>query len=213
MRSGSSLTPSWPNRLTDLAPHPAPVDAPAARQRLRADEDVLGDRQVREQRRLLEDDRDAGRVRLGGACRRRPPRPSISTRPAVGPVHAGEDLDERRLAGAVLAHERVGLAAAQLDPAVLERAHGAEALARVVDDEQRRVRSASAGVGSPASGKVEDLVEQREALVGPLAVEPLEERCHLALPARVHVGLLHRARAPRRSRRTRTRRSRGRSAR
>src|SRR3954447_23762074 len=42
-----------------------------------------------------------------------------------------------------------------------------------------------------ASGKVEDLFEQLEALVGPLTAEPLEERCHLALPARVDLGLLH----------------------
>ena len=174
-----------------LAPHAPPVDAPAAAQRLRADEDVLRDRQVGEERGLLEDDGDAGCVRLRG--RVEDDLDAVQQHAAaVGPVHAGEDLDERGLAGAVLADERVRLAAAQLDPAVLERAHRAEALARVVDDEQgriaRRVRLLAA-----ASGKVEDLFEQLEALVGPLTVEPLEERCHLALPARVHLGLLHRA--------------------
>ena len=49
-----------------LAPHAPPVDAPAAAQRLGADEDVLRDGQVGEERGLLEDDRDAGRVRLRG---------------------------------------------------------------------------------------------------------------------------------------------------
>src|ERR1700704_2697407 len=53
--------------------------------------------------------------------------------------------------------------------------------------------STGATLRAVASGKVEDLFEQLEALVGPLTAEPLEERCHLALPARVHLGLLHRA--------------------
>ena len=48
--------------------------------------------------------------------------------PAVGLVDAGEDLHERRLAGAVLADERVRLAGVELDRAVLERLHRAEAL-------------------------------------------------------------------------------------
>src|SRR5436305_1277015 len=52
--------------------------------------------------------------------------------------------------------------------------------------------SAAALLGT-LSGKVEDLLEQPEALVGPLTVEAFEERRHLALPARVDVGLLHRA--------------------
>ena len=49
-----------------LAAHPPAVDAAEALERLRADEDVLGDAQVGEERRLLEDDRDPGRLRLLG---------------------------------------------------------------------------------------------------------------------------------------------------
>ena len=144
---GVELDAELVEQALDLAPHRARGRCAGSSQRLGADEDVLGDRQIREQRGLLEDDGDAGRVRLRGrveddllAVDQHPP--------AVGPVHAGEDLDERRLAGAVLADERVRLAAAQLDPAVLERAHRAEALARVVDHEQRRV-----AVGRAASDR------------------------------------------------------------
>ncbi len=53
-------------------------------------------------------------------------------------MHAREDLHERRLAGAVLAHQPVHLAAEQLDVAVLERMHGAEALSGVLERDQGR---------------------------------------------------------------------------
>src|SRR6476619_153724 len=121
MRSGSSLTPSCSN-------------SPAASRRmrrtsmrrpLRSDEDVVCDREVGEERRLLEDDRDAGCVRLRG--RVEDDLGAVQEHaPAVGAVHAGQDLDDRGLAGAVLADERERLAAPQLDPAGLQRAHRAE---------------------------------------------------------------------------------------
>ena len=50
-----------------VAAHLAPVDPVPALQRLRADEDVLGDAEVGEERRLLEDDRDPRLLRLLGA--------------------------------------------------------------------------------------------------------------------------------------------------
>ena len=49
-----------------LAAHPPAVDAAEPLERLHADEDVLGDGQVGEERRLLEDDRDPGGLRLLG---------------------------------------------------------------------------------------------------------------------------------------------------
>jgi hypothetical protein len=55
----------------------------------------------------------------------------------VRPVHAGEDLHERGLAGAVLADEAVHLAGEELDVAVLERVDRAEALLGVLEDEDR----------------------------------------------------------------------------
>ena len=116
-------------------------------QRLAADEDVLGDREVGEQRRLLVDDRDAGGagVRGAGEHELRGRRPSISA-PRVGLMDAAEDLDERRLAGAVLADERVDLAAVQLERHALQRVHGAERLAGV-DQAQHR----GAPLGAPVA--------------------------------------------------------------
>ena len=112
-RSGSSRTPSWSNTAARLAAHPPAVDAAEALERLRADEDVLGDAEVGKERRLLEDDRDPGRLRLLGVVEDR--LLAVEQEPAgVGPVDAGEDLDERRLAGAVLADEPVHLAGEEL---------------------------------------------------------------------------------------------------
>ena len=160
-RSGSSRTPSWSKTRGRLAPHPPAVDAAEALQRLRADEDVLGDAQVGEERRLLEDDRDPGGLRLLGVVEDR--LLAVEQEAAgVGPVHAREDLDERRLAGAVLADEAVHLAGEQLDVAVLERVHGAEALLRVLEGEDgvrcgvvtvvRESRRGAARRGAPPVG-------------------------------------------------------------
>jgi hypothetical protein len=52
-------------------------------------------------------------------------------------MDAAEDLDERRLAGAVLPDETVHLACEELDVAVLERTHGAEVLLGVLEGEER----------------------------------------------------------------------------
>ena len=84
---------------------------PVDRGRLPADghpahEDVLGDREVGEERRLLVDDRDAGVLGLG----RRAEVDGLAAEqevPAVAAVDAGDDLDQRGLAGAVLADQGV----------------------------------------------------------------------------------------------------------
>ena len=91
------------------------------------------DREVGEERRLLVDDRDPGVARVGGPAERRPRAPSIEQPAAVGRVDAAEDLDERRLAGAVLADERVGLAGVEIDRDVVERVDRAEGLRRVLE--------------------------------------------------------------------------------
>ena len=57
----------------------------------------------------------------------------------IGAVHAGEDLDQRRLAGAVLAEQRVHLAGAHVEVDRVERERAGEALG------QRLVTSRSAG--------------------------------------------------------------------
>ena len=143
-----------------LAAHPAAVDAMAGLQRLGADEDVLGDAQVREERRLLEDDRDPGLLGLPGVVEDRLDLADQQAA-AVGAVHAGDDLDERRLAGSVLADESVHLAGEELDGAVLECVDGPEALGRVLEDEHglgglSRAHSrwkTSSSTSSPSSGR------------------------------------------------------------
>ena len=61
----------------------------------------------------------------------------------VGPDDAGEDLEQRGLAGAVLADERVRLALADGEGHPVERLHGAERLAHVVEFESRHAESAA----------------------------------------------------------------------
>src|SRR6185312_10266406 len=78
-----------------------------------AHEDVLGDGEFVEHHRLLVDGGDAGRPGVA----RREEIPGLSADadfPLVGTVDAGQYLDYRRLAGAVLADDR-------RDPAGLER--------------------------------------------------------------------------------------------
>ena len=105
-RRGSRLTPSRANSADGLGVHGGAVDAAAGAQWLAAHEDVLGDREVREERRLLVDHRDAGGLGLRG----RAEVDVVALEPegaGVAAVHAGHDLDQRRLAGAVLADQRV----------------------------------------------------------------------------------------------------------
>ena len=89
-----------------LFAHRRAVDAAEAVRGLAAHEDVFGDREVGEERRLLVDDRDARGLRLGRRC-------EVDVFAAelegagVALVEASDDLDERGLAGAVLTHECV----------------------------------------------------------------------------------------------------------
>ena len=108
-----------------------PVDAAPGGERLPADEDVLLDREIGEQNRLLVDDRDPGVAGVGRAVEEDLPAVH-EDRAGVRRMDSGEDLDEGRLAGAVLAHESVYLAGEEVDRHVLERLHGAERLRRVL---------------------------------------------------------------------------------
>ena len=56
---------------------------------------------------------------------------------AVGRLHAGDRLDQRRLARAVVAEQADDLAGADLEVDVLQRLHGAEALAVALQREER----------------------------------------------------------------------------
>ena len=88
-------------------------------------------------RRLLRDRGDLVLERLARRARTPPPRPSSSIRPPSAPVHARDDLAERRLAGPVLADERVDRALANRERHARERLDAAEVLGDVQELEVR----------------------------------------------------------------------------
>ena len=106
--------------------HDAPVvDEGPEDQRLAAKEDVLGRGQFGNQVEFLVDDRDAGALGVlnAGEANRRALDPDLAV---IVDVHAGEDLHQGRLAGAVLAHEGVDLAAPQVEVDVAQSRHAGE---------------------------------------------------------------------------------------
>ena len=119
-----------------LALHRAAVDD-AARGRLAAEEHVLGHRAVGQQVELLVDDPDAGGLRRVRVAER-DLLAVDADRPVVGRVDAGEHLHQRRLAGAVLADDRVDLAGAQVEVDAVQHLDADEALADARHLEQRR---------------------------------------------------------------------------
>ena len=114
-------------QLERLGAHELAVDAAERAGRLAAHEDVLGDRQVGEERRLLVDDGDAGglRLRRAGEVDGLAVEQQIAR---VAAVEARDDLDERRLAGAVLADQGVDRAALEREASGAEGDDGAERL-------------------------------------------------------------------------------------
>jgi hypothetical protein len=101
----------------------------AEARRLAPEQQVLGDRQPGHERQLLVHHRDAGplRVRRASQALQLAVDPHLAAVGAVG-VHAGEHLEQRRLARAVLAAEAEDLAGAGGEIRPGERAHAAEAL-------------------------------------------------------------------------------------
>ena len=105
--------------------HALPVDrsGPA---RFAAEHDVLGDAEVGQQVDLLVHRADARGLRL---ARRREVH-ELAVEPNLAGIQskrAGQRLDQRRLAGAVLSHERVDLAGKHAKADVVERRLGLEA--------------------------------------------------------------------------------------
>ena len=105
--------------------------------KLAAEEDVLGDVQVGNERELLEDDGNAEPAGIGG--RRDAHRLSFEQElAAVGMVGAVQRLDQRRLAGAVLAEQHVHFAGVDRQRHVVQRADAGERLRDAAHFEQRR---------------------------------------------------------------------------
>ena len=97
-----------------------------------AHENVLGDGQLREQQQLLEDRGDA--AALGVMRVREANDIAVQADGAlVGLVEAGDDLDQRRLAGAVLAEQGMHLAGADIEADPVQRAHAGKRLGDLVE--------------------------------------------------------------------------------
>ena len=129
-----------------------------------ADDDVVGDREVGDERELLEDADDAGVA--GGGGRGEGDGAAVEGHGAVvGLHHAGHDLDEGGLAGAVLAEDGVDAARADGELGVGQRHDAAVALGHAVHAEERLVGH---GVHPAARGR------------GRLAAAPRRSTCRPA---------------------------------
>ncbi len=93
-----------------LRPHLAPPDQPRAGAEDVAEGDVLGDGHLRKQREVLPDDVMPRAARGDRRHRFDPPAEIVHLGAGVGRVDAGDDLDQRALARAVLAGEAVHFA-------------------------------------------------------------------------------------------------------
>ena len=89
--------------------------------------------------------------------------PSTSILPEVERDDAGHHFCQRRFAGAVLADQRMDLAAAQLEIDVLDRGHAGIELGRLAKREDDVVAHARNSCSIPASGS-------RSSRPGPLAM-------------------------------------------
>ena len=113
------------HHLAGLGFHRGVVEGAVGRQDLAAEEDVGGGIDVVGQRQRLVDRLDA--VALGVARRCDVGLLAVDVDLAgIGPVGAGQDLDQGRLAGAVMAEQADDLAGMEIDRHVVDRLDAAE---------------------------------------------------------------------------------------
>ena len=105
-----------------------PIDRAGAIDRILFEEDVLRHGELGDQGDLLEDHLDPLPDGIAGVVHLRLA-PGDADAAGILGIDPGEDLDQRRLAGAVLAHEGVHLAGLETEIDVLQRDHAREALA------------------------------------------------------------------------------------
>ena len=122
---GSMSMPSRRSSAVRRLGDPAPIDDRPGDQRLASEEDVVGRRQFGNEIELLMNDRDARALGVLHAreLHRRARQPDDAV---VLDVHAGEDLHQRALAGAVLADQRMHFAGLQVEVDVDQRRDSAE---------------------------------------------------------------------------------------
>ena len=150
-RGGVEVEAEGVERLAGAAQPARDVDHPPAR-RLVVERDVLGDAEVGDDVDLLRHQRHAGRLGLGDAGRREGPAGEAHAAVvAAGRDGAGEDLDQRRLAGAVLAEQRHDLAGGDREARPVERAHAGEALGQRLGDAAPRSAARPASLSCRAA--------------------------------------------------------------
>ena len=107
--------------------------------------------QIADQRQFLEGGLDAMRMGDRAATVRRTGSPNMRKPPRSGSDQAGKQLDDGRFAGAVLAEQRMHLAARDGEGGVVERDGGAVDLAHVLDT-RRADEPAMASASRTAEG-------------------------------------------------------------
>ena len=99
-------------------------------------EKVLLHRELRHQRKFLEHRADAELARVMHRIDVRWFALEIDA-PVAGPMHAGDDLDHGRLAGAVLAEQNVDLAGAHVEADLVQRKRAGELLRDALEVQER----------------------------------------------------------------------------
>jgi hypothetical protein len=117
-----------PQQLGRVPLHGGLVEPAGARRELAAEEQVADHVQVVAQGKVLVDGRDAERGRAAWSVERRIV-PFEADLPVVDRQDARDDLDQRGLAGTVVADQRHDLARVRLEIDLAQRLHRAEALA------------------------------------------------------------------------------------
>src|SRR5438105_12465037 len=135
---GADLFEQLPRALSPLAP----ADPPPAPGALQTEGNVLGHRQIGKEGQLLIDGGDAQLVGTAWiVLLDRLPGDLEASR--VGLVSPGDDLDEGRLAGAVLAYERVHFTGLQLERNALQGLNAGKRLADLCEFEESAHRPSS----------------------------------------------------------------------
>ena len=140
-----AVMPTRSRDRRDVACDGAPVDQAEARALGDAQHDVLQNRHAGNEGEFLVDEAHAEFGRPRAATRWQPARRRSRSTPRIAVDQAGEDLDQRRLAGAIGADQPVHFAGHDIERHALQRLRAAEGLGDV-----SAPRGAEAPIGVPA---------------------------------------------------------------
>ena len=163
---------------------------PARRERVAAEHDALDRGHPAERLGRLERPRepDAGDL-VGRPAEHRPS--GDGDLPAIGDEHPGDDVDDRRLAGAVRADERGDRARAEVDVDLLHRHQRAEAPGDPADGDDRLAqlqpspsRACASGAGAATAGTARPVRRPRRRRRVGRRARPRSHRARRAAPPR-----------------------------